>query len=200
MNGVAIVGTHRGGTSAVAGVVHALGFYMGDDLLPPSKHNPRGYFESYRIMQLHTAMMGGDIWYPSIDVEPYLEEYENVVGDLGAHGRWAVKDPRFCYLLPYLSQFYESAIIVIRSTVHSAESLFVRGGHTRDETVELQAEHAIEMFRSAREFPGDTFYLHYDSLVSNTEHIVEKLAEWLEVSLSREAIDAVDPSLRHHGG
>lgn len=197
MTGVAIMGLHRGGTSAVAGVIHALGFYMGDDLLPPSEHNPKGYFESYKMMKLHTAMMGGDTWNPEIDVEPYLDDYEHAIDSLNEHQNWAVKDPRLCYLWPYLNPFYDFLIVVIRSKEDAGASLFSRGGHTSRETTELTSAYAKKLYVSARNFTGDKRYVHYDALMVNPAFEISLLTEWLDVEYTEAALAAIDPTLRH---
>jgi hypothetical protein len=197
MTGVAIMGLHRGGTSAVAGVIHALGFYMGDDLLPPSEHNTRGYFESYRMMKLHTTMMSGDIWNPDIDVAPYLIEYEDTLVSLKTHENWAVKDPRFCYLLPWLCGYYDKLVIVIRSTAHAAASLHARGGHTEREAVKISVAHSRKLFKASRNFPGDKHYIHYDTLMGNPEFEIKLLAHRLGVECNDAAVSFIDPTLRH---
>src|SRR5262249_48993939 len=41
-----VLGVHGSGTSAIAGVLHRLGVSMGDRLVGPTRHNPRGHNEN----------------------------------------------------------------------------------------------------------------------------------------------------------
>lgn len=197
MTGVAIMGLHRGGTSAVAGVLHALGFYMGDDLLPPSEHNPKGYFESYKMMKLHTAMMGEDVWNPHIDVAPHLRAYEDAIVHLKTRENWAVKDPRFCYLWPHICGFYDVLVVVIRSTAHAAASLHARGGHTEKEATKLSVAYAEKLFKASHNFPGEKHFIHYDALMINPAFEISLLTERLGAEYNDDALAAIDPTLRH---
>lgn len=197
MTGVAIMGLHRGGTSAVAGVIHALGFYMGNDLLPPSEHNPKGYFESRKMMELHTAMMGGDVWDPKIDVQPHLDDYEEALASFEKHEPWAVKDPRFCYLLPYLQQYYDQLVVVLRSVEEAAQSLHVRGGHTSLEALKLIEEYESRMYESRNAFPRQVISVHYCELEQWPFTKTQALAGQLGVTFYASAANTIDPALRH---
>jgi len=48
---VIVLGTHRGGTSAVAGIVHHLGYFIApkQHLLGSKQANPKGFFEDRRL-------------------------------------------------------------------------------------------------------------------------------------------------------
>ena len=49
-NLVIVLGMHRSGTSALTGLLHRLGFCLGDRLLEASTANEKGYFESVDIL------------------------------------------------------------------------------------------------------------------------------------------------------
>ena len=56
---IAVVGHHRGGTSAAAGALVKLGLYPGpeENLMPPSDDNPKGYFEYLPIVNMHDRLL-----------------------------------------------------------------------------------------------------------------------------------------------
>ena len=57
--GVAILGMHRSGTSAVAGFLAKAGFFAGeeDDLLPAAEDNPKGFFERADVNALNDDLL-----------------------------------------------------------------------------------------------------------------------------------------------
>jgi len=199
MTGVAVVGLNRGGTSAVAGVLHHLGFFMGDDLWPPSIHNPKGYFEDKRITELHTAMMGGDWKNPDLDHLFWNRDplgYIRLIREFEKHPRWAMKDPRFCFLLPELKTHCRSikVIAVFRDPYQCANSLFRRGGHTLEEARAISLRYLKAMMQNV---PDDAHWVYYNDLVECPELAVREIAEYLGVEVTQEAVDFVDKSLRH---
>ena len=47
---------HRSGTSALTGVLQKLGVALGEELLPPSRDNPKGYFENAAVVAVHESL------------------------------------------------------------------------------------------------------------------------------------------------
>lgn len=117
---------HRGGTSAVAGMLHRLGVDFGPRLMPANADNPAGYYEHNDVVNLHDRFLGrlGAAWddpfppaydagvWPGLAPAPGLPTYrEELLAILrrdfsGADGRppapvWGLKDPRLCLLLPW---------------------------------------------------------------------------------------------------
>lgn len=201
--GFAVVGLHRGGTSAVAGVLFHLGVYMGKDLLPPSQHNPRGYFEDKRIVELHTDMMGQNWAHPNfldgmsrLNYGLHALEYLELLEEWQEHELWAVKDPRLCYLLHHMPATipFTKVIAVFRDPWSAARSLFKRGGHTEEEALAISLDYCKAMFRNV---PDSAFWVHYNDLIESPTEIVTKIAEFVGTEVTQEAIDFVDPELRH---
>ncbi len=108
---VVVFGMSRSGTSAVAGMLHALGVDMGHVFLQPDAGNPRGYWEDMDMLALNVALLrvAGGNW-----VDPPLGRdigmaYQHLAGQMGrlmlakvkhANGRpWGWKDPRNCLTL-----------------------------------------------------------------------------------------------------
>ena len=54
---VIVLGCHRLGTSVFTSVLQDLGVYLDEELLPPSKDNPKGYFESSFITETHDKIL-----------------------------------------------------------------------------------------------------------------------------------------------
>ena len=110
---ILIVGMHRSGTSALAGLVGKLGVPLGDRLLAPGSDNPKGYWEHQDVVAVHERLLNrlGSRW---DDVralpEGWLESEaareaavaigEIISRDFSGNLVWAVKDPRLCRVLP----------------------------------------------------------------------------------------------------
>jgi hypothetical protein len=55
--GIVVLGMHRSGTSAFAGILHLLGFDFGDDLLKGNQFNRGGYWENRAIVRLNDQLL-----------------------------------------------------------------------------------------------------------------------------------------------
>jgi len=213
MAAIAVVGMHRSGTSAVAGVLHRLGVFMGDDLLPPSETNPKGYFEDRRFVELHTKILGGDWKFPSQEFMHnwymYKDEYLSLVNEFSKHELWGVKDPRLCYCLPVLRSCTQNDLKVIamwRDPWEAAESLHARGGHEWDEAVQLSLSYMTAMLLNVEDWnvtvrlaprpPGKV--IRFDWLVGYPQDAVKYIADFIGVDYKQEAADFLDRRLVHH--
>ena len=69
-----VLGMHRSGTSALARVISLLGATLPNRLMPASVANPRGYFESVRLFELHEEIMrsAGTSWF---DLAPFPADW-----------------------------------------------------------------------------------------------------------------------------
>jgi len=69
---ICILGMHRSGTSAMAGVLNALGGYSGKDeeLLPSNRFNRKGYFERFDVIALNETILCEN----AINNIPFLSE------------------------------------------------------------------------------------------------------------------------------
>jgi hypothetical protein len=108
---VIIVGMHRSGTSALAGMLHGNGVVMGeqgDFHPPPMKENPKGFYENRRFRNINDAILQ-ERGYRVKEFSPQVPRWEgrvskgvwdNMVALVrhydGHHKVWGWKDPRTC--------------------------------------------------------------------------------------------------------
>jgi hypothetical protein len=138
--GLLVLGMHRSGTSAVAGLLAAAGFAAGagDDLMGPSPDNPTGFFERKSVVAINDRVLerAGGTWdHPpareSLDAvrEEFLPELHALVDRLvdGADGSpLVVKDPRVSLLLSMWLPVTRPALhplLVVRNPLETARSL-----------------------------------------------------------------------------
>lgn len=199
MSGVAVVGVHRGGTSALAKVVHGLGAYMGDNLLPPSKHNPEGYYEEKKIVDFHDKVIGGNWRLPSMNqADKYLAEYKVLLGPFVWKDLWAIKDPRLCYCLPLLIKAAPDmkTITIYRDPFNSAKSLAKRNKIPFEIAFMITIRYLAKMIENTVNLEN-VMSIRYIDLISKTNEVVDSVASFLGVTPKQEAYSAVKPSLAH---
>lgn len=109
-----VLGMHRSGTSALAGVLGHLGAALPQDLMAPSDMNAKGFFESNRITGLNDRLLAQAgftwwdprlfpaTWFGTPEAEALLDEAVEVLrADYGDARLFVMKDPRICRLLPF---------------------------------------------------------------------------------------------------
>jgi Sulfotransferase family len=123
MRSCVILGSGRSGTSMLAGMLHSAGYYMGDQLLPPTSSNPRGYFEDRTINKLNEDLLVqlrpvrpvgrrhklypwrlayGHYWLAALNLNTTVRATPEMVSkmrNIASRRPFCFKDPRFCYTL-----------------------------------------------------------------------------------------------------
>jgi hypothetical protein len=216
-NPVFIIGMHRSGTSALGGVLEALGLTVGKSVMPPRPDNPKGFYENLALTELHDKFLKsiGSNW---DDPKPIVgRDFQGeaasrfqskllplLVEEYG-EGRPLIKDPRICRLMPLwvplIKEHFTAArfILPIRHPVAVAHSLVQRGELTIDESLKLWVVHVIEGERSTRDFPRA--FTTYDELMRSPVETMLGLAG--SAGLPEDGVAAavskqIDSALRHH--
>jgi lipopolysaccharide biosynthesis protein len=146
---VLVLGMHRTGTSAVAGVLRAAGLYAGndDELVGRLAANPDGFVERPDVVDLDDRLLEALGWAwdtPDPEPMPVAPPLDELVAagralvsqQLAAAGRtWVLKDPRMSLLLPWwrrilLDRFV--AVVTVREPAEAAWSLSIRDGFTAE--------------------------------------------------------------------
>ena len=112
---VVVLGMHRSGTSALAGVLNILGCDEPATLMVPNNSNEKGYFESDKLYQLHKMLLTSaattwDDWLPiqsdwfnSLRAEEFREKaVKTMREEFGDSRLFVIKDPRICRFVPFL--------------------------------------------------------------------------------------------------
>jgi hypothetical protein len=140
-DGIVVLGMHRSGTSAFAGILHLLGFDFGDDLLEGNQFNQGGYWENRAIVRLNDRLLNylGACW-SDVQIAPYcLPDLQREFGSearallermFSGKKNWALKDPRFCLLMDFWREIFAqrdiSFIHIVRGPLAVAHSLYRR--------------------------------------------------------------------------
>ena len=219
---ILVLGMHRSGTSALAGALSFLGVEVGTDLVPPSKDNPRGYFENLTTVLAQEGLFEafGYRWHDPRSLPADWLESEAavgaravlaaVVGDLFADTDLAaIKDPRSCRLVPLWRSVAKTAgvnlrtVLVLRHPDEVAASLHRRDGMSRTRAYLLWSRHILDAERETRALPR--VLVRYEALLENWRSEMDRIGTALEISLPKVTktvaadVDGfLDGSLRRH--
>lgn len=220
VRGVLVLGMHRSGTSAVAGVLTRLGLTAsrpGDTVRGP--WNPKGHYESQSLMALDDRLlreMGRTWWYPPPGGSSYAEvaagirtsprQARHVFHRAYPKRPWVWKDPRACLLLPFWRRAFSdrvAAIVVVRNPLDVADSLARRNLTSTSFGVALWERYNRLLLEHAAGLP--TLVTRFDDLIADPVGWSQRAAEFLsrtgiavEHHHGAEGLgDAVDPELRH---
>jgi hypothetical protein len=143
--GVVVLGMHRSGTSAVAGLFRAAGMHVGveADIMPATDDNPLGYHERLSLVEENDRLLtsAGATWeHPPLPGALATLRQQEAGGLARLLGKMLeedearpllLKDPRISVLLPVWKPVYEgllSPVLTVRHPLEIARSLFVRDG------------------------------------------------------------------------
>ncbi len=216
---VAVVGMHRSGTSATAGLLVGLGLDgpREDDLVPGDRSNERGHWESESVQQCnaHVLFARGATAYAPPPVETGWESAARFDDARREASQWftstsagrplVLKDPRLCLTLPLWRTAIPArlgAVLVLRDPMEVACSL-----QARDEIpVMLGLAMWDRYLRSAAAGLAGlpSLVVEYDAMLANPVKATETMSDFLEQLGARAGSGTRDaaagrlaPRLRH---
>jgi len=213
---VFVVGMHRSGTSAVAGALNRLGVWLGETLIEPrSGVNDGGFFENPDILALHEELLHGlgrswrhpvplpDGWLDDPRVAPLASRAGLLAANLARGGRWGVKDPRLCLLLPLWRRVLEArgetpaVVITVRHPAQVAASLARRDGMPEALGHFLWVLHYLQAELSSRGLAR--CLVRYDRLLDQPGVELDALGHWLGLDPAGAAEEGfIDARQRRH--
>ncbi len=191
---ITVLGTGRSGTSLIMKILHSLGVYLGPEefLMPPTPANPKGYFELEPVFRLNNAILaalGGNCWEPPAfpkgwEKLPKLAKHRLSLQTLlnmafGHEKLFALKDPRFCWVLPLWRNYLPPMryILALRNPIDVADSLKKSDG--------LEFDRAISYWHSAQNAAlqntsgQERLLVFYDDILEDWERELERIAHFI---------------------
>ncbi len=214
-----VLGMHRSGTSAVAGLLEGMGLTVGRTVMSPRADNPLGFFENAAIADFHDRLLEamGSTWH---DPRPLGQRLRSLAP--GSLAQWrgelarilaeqfepgsacVVKDPRLCRLLPLWEPIIAASgaplVVVVRHPAAVAASLQARDGFSMEKGLMLWLVHNLEMERGSRAFARE--FVCYDDLLRDPIATCSAMRERLKLperDLAKLTAGRLRGSLRHHG-
>lgn len=187
---VFVVGMHRSGTSALAGLVNMLGAALPATLMPPGDDNPKGFFESAAIARLNERILNsiGGTWdnipsttradgftpsdltewvedcYLASIVEVLKQEYADEQSQI------VIKDPRICLFQSVWEKaaqqcgFKVQRLYIVREPEEVARSLWRRNRLLHAHSELLWAKYNAAALAS---LPEGTALIWYKNLIAD---------------------------------
>jgi hypothetical protein len=216
---VAVVGMHRSGTSATAGLLVSLGLTgpKPDDLQPATAGNERGHFESKQMGVINSRLLRGvgGTWTALPPVTLRWDGIPKHAQRLEGARQWfattydgrpmVIKDPRLCMTLPFWRDALPApmaAVLVLRKPLSVARSLEARD----DMQMTLGLAIWDRSMRSAdlvlEGLP--TLVVNYDDMMADPGGTTEEFVRFLErvdvdvaPDVAAAAARQLDTGLRH---
>lgn len=205
---VLILGCHRSGTSAVAGLlVTAAGMRIGEPL-PPTAANPKGYYESAVVVKAHNdalARLDRDWSCPPSELPPDPLASEMIGGEVASlaaePGPWGVKDPRLLFTLPLWCDVvgHMRLLGVVRDHEEVARSIMARDKIRAAQADAIVRAHVrrLRLLRDRFEFPVVDFSA--DDFLSSMRTAATALDLDWDARAAQQFFDADLPTERGEG-
>jgi len=189
---VLVLGMHRSGTSALGGVLSALGVAAPKTLASSNQWNPRGYFESPRIFAAHDELLAsiGSCWSDWRRLDPRWLDSKSaqhhqaiksvLIDEFGGEQLIFLKDPRICRFVPFMCSilaeldFNPVAVLQVRNPLEVAYSLKRRDDIALSNAVRLWLRHVLDAEVYSRGIPR--CFLSYEDLLTDWRHQAERIA------------------------
>lgn len=216
---VLVLGMHRSGTSALAGLLSHLGCDAPATSMEADAGNARGYFESRRVYALHNEMLASagthwsgwaplaPDWLASPEAGAFRDRAAGVLdAEFGGSPLFVLKDPRICRTAPiWLGALRDRGVAPLALHVHRhpaevAASLGRRNGMDREGALLSWLRHVLDAEAATRGLPRA--HASYDRLLSDPPATLAAIERGLGLSLNGRgdgaAEDFLSLDLRHH--
>ena len=218
---VLVLGMHRGGTSALAGAISALGAAGPNTPMAPTSDNPRGYFESVALASAHDALLAsaGSHWHDwrqidarwlcSTAAQEVHQRIKNLLlNEYGDQPLIFIKDPRISRFVPFMSSILAElkirpvAILAIRSPLEVAYSLKRRDSFLLPKSILLWLRHMLDAEFHSRQIRR--CFVPYEAFLQDWQFYLDRIDKKIGVVWPNRS-DSTDvkigefltPDLRH---
>lgn len=212
---ILVMGCHRSGTSAVAGLLPSLGVEMGNRLLGPAPDNPLGFFEDIDVLELNDRLLMkmGSSWRGSsplnwsVTTKLWFKDEQNYATGLLYRKMknceiFGLKDPRFCRLAPFWNGVFSGLkldVSIVHVVRHPAE--VIASLKARDEMDEAEAENLWLAYENDFRYWSNprTVHVSYNSLLGQPVVHAIRLRDMLGLTSDKLCSNIpIQSQLRHH--
>lgn len=192
-----VLGTPRSGTSCIAGVLHKLGIFVGDKLLPANAMNEAGFFQDIEFEELFDACNEWMPEFPGGDLCDIERLHALIAKRCKDHEVWGLKIRLGAFVIREIEQFCDVKVIVTsRDRQASIDSLAKWSEESDQDPTQVidRAEQAVREACKGR----NCLTVAYGDLVANADSEVGRIASHAGKIKTVEAVDLIDPSLKRY--
>ncbi|MGH6857210.1 MAG: hypothetical protein ACRECP_06110 [Methylocella sp.] len=201
-NVILVLGMHRSGTSAAAGLLVKLGGAQPKTPMPAAGGNERGYFESQALMTFHDELLASagsswtdwrqfnPAWYQSPAFAAFQKRAKQLFKDEYEGEPLAVfKDPRVCRFAPFWLEVLAGikaparVVIPVRAPLEVAFSMRKRDGFPLATGAVLWLRHILDAEIASRGLPR--FIFTWDQLLRDWRSVAERASTELDLHWPR---------------
>ena len=177
---ILVLSVGRSGSSAVAGMLHHLGVFMGDVFEPSDGNNIYGTFEHLAFVNLNRAVITG---------QANEDEYRAMDRKLPL---WGIKDPQLCLtahlLIPHIENIH---IIVVRRNPDKAVDSYNRAYLSGIDYARAWYDRTNDYLENQLEqFDGPVLNIWWDDVTQNSTEMARKMADFIGVSDEEKILSA----------
>jgi len=194
---IILLGMHRSGTSALAGMLYTAGIQLGKAFMPPLPENPKGFFEDLGVQSVNKQILAsiGKDWddVPTLQdlqrvPEPVLQLLPQVYAYFQSRFKsWAWKDPRLCLTFPLwadiLSLKKVHVLFVVRHPMSVARSLQTRNQMPIEQGLELWRVYNLRITELLEHYRLPYTFVRYESLIESPRVVQSILEDRLGILL-----------------
>ena len=195
---IIILGMHRSGTSALAGMLHSAGINLGEVFMSPLPENPKGFFEDLRIQGVNKKIIKsiGKDWndVPTIkDLERVPKQVLQLIPQAYNYFQsqfktWAWKDPRLCLTFPLWAKILPleevHVLFVVRHPMSVAISLQTRNQMPIEEGLELWRTYNLRITELLQRYQLPFTFVRYELLIKNPKDVQNILEHHMGIPLN----------------
>lgn len=195
MSCVIVLGFYRSGTSAVAGLLHHLGVFMGEKFDLPNDNNKYGYWEDLEFKALHKQMLEELEVQTDVSVVTF-DHYRALVEERQRRPLWGVKDPRLCVLMPKLDALLgrDYRIIVCwrpKEEIFDSLKKAKVDDHDSANFLPLLEAYESRMDDFLHTCERDSIGVSFNDLKLHTQEEVERIANFVNLPVNPQALEFV---------
>lgn len=190
---IIVLGMHRSGTSATAGLLSKMGCDLPKDLMTAAEMNEKGFFESNKVMALNDAILKSanmtwsdlksfpNTWHTSPKVHEFAQQAKSILlEEFGTSHLFVLKDPRHCRLVPFWEDVLADQgvkpkyLCIHRNPVEVAASLMRRHAYEPVCGQFLWLRHVLDSEISTR--GKERIFVSYDQVLSDWRGLMGHLS------------------------
>ncbi len=185
---------HRSGTSAFARSVVELGANPGNNLMPETEDNPKGYWEDQDVVNLNEQILKSfNMSWHSLD-NPIINRFETLLhlyeekfiknaidileNNFTLSNTIVIKDPRISVLLPFWKNVFQRVgaevkyVLAVRNPLETSKSLLKRNQMEMEQGIKLWTYYNFMLLKSVKE---KVLISSFDSLLVNPIQELERI-------------------------